>query len=80
MKLITRKAEPNDIGVHSLIVALVLSRKELSPQEKIKNLLNIITFKIKETCIQKSELQYIFHLVYNWIEVTTMLKLKESLI
>ena len=37
-------------------------------------------FKITKKSIQKSELQYVFHLMYSWIEVITQLKLKESAI
>ena len=46
MQAITNKAEPNQVSVHALILAIVLSRKEMDPTEKVKKLIDVICFKI----------------------------------
>ena len=78
MKLITKQAEPNEVSVHALIVALVLGRKEESTLHKITKLLELICFTLPDGSVSQQELQYIFYLMYNWIEVSTQFKLKES--
>ena len=78
MQAITNKAEPNQVSVHALILAIVLSRKEMDPTEKVKKLIDVICFKISPKEIQLQEVQYLFHLMYKWIEATTMLKIKTS--
>ena len=46
MQAITSKTEPNEVSVHALILAIVLSRKELEPRDKVKTLIDTICFKI----------------------------------
>ena len=55
------------------MVALVLSRRSIETAEKVKRLFKLICYEVSPGRIQKSEVQYVFHLVYNWIRVTTHL-------
>ena len=73
MQLITGKPEPNTVGIHPLMVALVLSRKNLLNKEKVRRIFTLICYEISPGRIQPSEAEYVFHLVYNWIRVTTFL-------
>ena len=60
------------------MVALVLSRRSLSIADKVKRLFTLICYEVSPGRIQKSEVQYVFHLVYNWIRVTTHLQMSTS--
>ena len=75
MQLITSKPDPNTIGIHPLMVALVLTRKTLPAADKVKRIFNLICYQMAPDKIQKSEVSYVFHLIYNWIQVTTKLTL-----
>ena len=78
MQLITTKTDPNAVGIHPLMIALVLTRKNLSVEVKVKRLFGLICFEVSTDKIQKSEVNYVFHLAYNWIKVTTKLQLTTS--
>ena len=46
MQVITSKPDPNAVGVHSLMIALVLSRKTLSASEKVKRIFELVCFQV----------------------------------
>ena len=66
------------MGIHSLQVALILCRKELSRQDKVKRIFELVCYEVSPGRIQFSEVDYVFHLVYNWILATTGLELQTS--
>ena len=66
------------MGIHALLMALVLARKTLPAKEKVKQIFNLICYQIAPNKIQKSEVQYIFFLAYNWIWETTRFRLTTS--
>ena len=76
--MITKKADPNHVGIHNFMIALVLSRKNSPITSKILHILELVCFQITEGKIQKSELKYVFHLFYYYIEVTTPVLMKYS--
>ena len=60
------------------MVAMVLARRTMPIPDKVKRIFKAVCYEVSPGRIQKSEVQYIFHLVYNWIRVTTHLDLKTS--
>ena len=78
MQLITSKQEPNAVGIHPMMIALVLSRKNVVVTEKVKRIFLLVCFQVSPGRIQWTEALYVFHLVYNWIRVTTYLDLQTS--
>ena len=74
------KPDPNTVGIHALMIALVLSRKTLTMADKVKRIFMLICYEVAPGKIQKSEFQYVFHLLYNWIKVCTCFDMKTSAI
>ena len=66
------------MGIHQLMVAMVLARRNLPIPDRVKRVFKAVCYEVSPGRIQQSEVQYIFHLVYNWIRVTTHLELKTS--
>ena len=66
------------MGIHALMISLVLSRKTISTKEKVHKIFKLICFEVSENEIQKSEVKYVFHLLYNWIKATTRFEMTTS--
>ena len=56
MQLITSKAEPSNVGIHNLMIALIVARKDIEFPKKVLKILKLVCFQIQESKIQKSEL------------------------
>ena len=44
MQLITNKEEPENVGIHNLMVALVLSRKGMTIGKKMEKIIQLVSF------------------------------------
>ena len=47
MQLITGQQEPNTVGIHMLMVAMILSRRKLSVQEKVKRVFHLVCYQVQ---------------------------------
>ena len=75
------------MSIHQLIVALIMCRQKQPKEgfcstisEKIYRILQLICFEMEPNQIQRSEVEYIFHLICQWVEVTTMYKITDTLV
>jgi len=74
--MLSGKKEPDSIPCHQIIICLLLSRPT-KLHEKLNQLLDAICYQVAPNEIQESELHYIFHLVYQYVQVSANFKITD---